>query len=202
MLRVGLTGGYATGKTHVALQFASLGCHVASADELGHAVLQPGGVAYAGVVQLFGSGILTPDGSIDRRKLGNIVFPAPEKLEALNAIVHPAVFKLEEQMMDAAAQEDPAGIFIVEAAILVETGRHLFYDRLILTTCDPEIQIARAMPRDNATREQALARIARQWPFERKREFASYIIDTTPPRDEVFEQVKRIHQELSAIARH
>jgi dephospho-CoA kinase len=202
MLRVGLTGGYATGKTLVASQFAALGCRVIYADELGHAVLEPGREAYAPVIEQFGPGILRPDGTIDRKKLGSIVFPAPEKLEALTAIVHPAVYRLEEQLLETASEQDPEGIAIVEAAILIETGRYRSYDRVVLTTCNPETQIARAMARDGASREQALARIARQWPFERKRDLASYIVDTSGTKDVTSERVHDIHRELLALARH
>src|SRR5437660_5258713 len=99
MLRVGLTGGYATGKSFVARQLASLGCHLIYADELGHRVLEPGGDAYAPVLQLFGPGVLSADGAIDRKKLGSIVFSDPQKLADLTAIVHPAVYKLEEESL-------------------------------------------------------------------------------------------------------
>ena len=202
MLRVGLTGGYATGKSFVASQLAALGCHLIYADRLGHQVLEPGGEAYAPVVQLFGDRILLPDGTIDRKKLGEMVFADPEKLAALTAIVHPAVYHLEEKALRLCAAQDPDGIAVLEAAILIETGRYRLYDRLILTTCDPEIQISRAMARDAVTREQALARIARQWPLDRKRELSSYLIDTGLTKDETVRQVVDVHRELLRSARH
>ena len=202
MLRVGLTGGYATGKSFVAAQLAALGCHVIYADELGHKALEPEGEAYGPVLQLFGPEIQSADGSIDRKKLGAIVFADPEKLAALTAIVHPAVYHLEQQLLREAAEQDPQGIAVLEAAILIETGRHALYDRLILTTCDPEIQLRRAMARDGATREQALARISRQLPFHDKRALASYVIDTSGTKDATVRQVKDVHQDLLAYARH
>jgi dephospho-CoA kinase len=120
----------------------------------------------------------------------------------LTAIVHPAVFRLEEQLLKTASEQDPDGIFIVEAAILVETGRYSAFDRLILTTCDAETQIARAIARDGATREQALARISRQWSFEQKRGFASYIIDTTGAKEVTLEKVKDVYRDLLRLTRH
>ena len=202
MLRVGLTGGYATGKSFVARQLAALGCHLIYADALGHRVLEPGGEAYAPVRELFGPDILLPDGAIDRKKLGDIVFKNSEKLAALTAIVHPAVYRLEEESLRQFAEQDPHGITVLEAAILIETGRYRVYDRLILTTCDEEIQIARAMARDSATREQALARIGVQLPVKQKRGLASYIIDTSGRKDETLRQVVHVHRELLAAARH
>lgn len=196
MLRVGLTGGYATGKSFVASQLAVLGCHLIYADRLGHQVLERGGEAYAPVLTLFGDEILLADGAIDRKKLASVVFFDPEKLAALTAIVHPAVYHLEEQALRHFAQEDPDGIIVLEAAILIETGRYRLYDRVILTTCDPETQIARAMSRDGVTREQAQARIARQLPLDQKRELASYVIDTSGTKENTVRQVVDVHREL------
>lgn len=200
MLTVGLTGGYASGKTFVASELERLGCHVIRADELGHTVLLPRGEAYAPTVEVFGKEILDRDGLIDRRKLGAIVFASPELLQKLNGLVHPAVFRLEKEMLASFAAEDPRGIAVIEAAILIETGRHTRFDRMILTACDKETQIARGMKRDHLTREQVLARLQNQMSLEEKKKYADYIVDTTGNKEGTVQQIERIYDDLRRLA--
>jgi dephospho-CoA kinase len=200
MLKVGLTGGYATGKSLVARELERLGCRLIYADELGHAVLEPGGDAYATTVETFGSQILNTDGIIDRKKLGEIVFASTELLGKLSSFVHPAVIRLEERMLEEFQRQDPRGIAVVEAAILIETGRYAAFDRVILTSCDEETQIARAMKRDHATREQVLARVAKQLPLDEKKRHAHYVVDTSGPKEETARQVQRVYEELRELA--
>lgn len=200
MLRAGLTGGYATGKSLVAKELERLGCHVIYADELGHLVLRPDGEAYAATVEAFGTEILNPDGTINRKKLGEIVFASPELLAKLSGFVHPAVIRLEERMLNQFQQEDPYGIAVVEAAILIETGRDAVFDRVILTSCDEETQIARGMKRDHVTREQALARLEKQLPREDKQRHAHYVVDTSGAKEETARQVERVYRELKKYA--
>jgi dephospho-CoA kinase len=200
MLKVGLTGGYATGKSLVAKELERLGCHLIYADELGHEVLQPGGEAYAATVGTFGPEILNSDGVIDRKKLGSIAFTSPESLSKLSGFIHPAVIRLEERMLEKFEAHDPRGIAVVEAAILIETGRDAVFDRVILTACDQDTQIARGMKRNHATREEVLARIAKQFPLEQKKRHAHYIVDTSGPKEDTARQVKRVYQELKKLA--
>ncbi len=200
MLRVGLTGGYATGKSLVAKELERLGCHLIYADELGHAVLQRHGEAYAATVNAFGPDILNAAGAIDRKKLGEIVFGSPELLEKLSGFVHPAVIRLEERMIEQFEREDPRGIAVVEAAILIETGRNAVFDRVILTSCDEETQIARGMKRDYATREQVLARLSKQLPLEEKKRHAHYVIETSGTKGETARQVEEVYRELKKLA--
>jgi dephospho-CoA kinase len=200
MLKAGLTGGYATGKTFVACEFERLGCHLILADKLGHAALQPEGAAYRPTVEIFGREILLPDLTIDRKKLASIVFSAPEQLAKLNAIVHPAVFQLEEQMLGDFAERDPQGIAILEAAILIETGRYAQCDKLILTACDQETQIARGMKRDGLPREAVLARIERQLSFEEKKRYADFVVDTGGSKEDTVKQVETIFHALQPLA--
>jgi len=164
MLRVGLTGGLACGKSHVARLLAGFGCHVIMADELGHAVLSPGGEAFDPVIAEFGSTVLSDDGqSIDRRKLAAAVFANPERLATLNSIVHPAVFAREEAFVQSAAAADAHSIVVVEAAILIETGSYKKYDKLIVVVCSEDQQMERAVRRagQSATPEDVRARIER-----------------------------------------
>ncbi|MBV8549712.1 MAG: dephospho-CoA kinase [Acidobacteriaceae bacterium] len=200
MLKVGLTGGYASGKSFVAAELERLGCHLIYADRLGHIVLEPGGEAFEPTLQEFGHEILAADGIIDRKKLASIVFADPPRLALLNSFIHPAVIRLEEQMITEFAAQNPHGVTVIEAAILIETGRYKFFDRLILTTCRLETQIARAMARDKLTREQVLARLDRQLPGDEKRKYADYVIDTDGPKARTVCEVQKVYSELKELA--
>ncbi len=201
MLLVGLTGGLASGKSHVGQQLAELGCLLIKADELGHVVLRPGGEAYAPAVAEFGPGILNPDGTINRRKLAAEVFHRPDRLQKLNDLVHPPVRARTQALIDQFAAAHPDGIAVVEAAILIETGSYKNYDRLIVVTCTEEQQIARAMDRDGITREEARARLQRQLPLEEKIRFADYVIDSSGARETTAAQTRAVYQSLRSISK-
>lgn len=200
MLKVGLTGGYASGKSFVASCLERLGCHLIYADKLGHQVLEPGGEAYRPTVEAFGDRILTPERRIDRKKLGAMVFRAPELLRILNGIVHPAVFRLEERELAAWSAQYPAGVAVIEAAILIETGRYTTFDRLIVTACAQETQITRGMKRDSVSRQQALVRIEQQLPLEEKKRYAHYVIDTDGTEEHTTQQVNDVFNDLKRLA--
>ncbi|MGJ5816778.1 dephospho-CoA kinase [Paludibaculum fermentans] len=199
MLRVGLTGGLATGKTFVGRALVELGCRLLSADELGHQALLPGAPAFLQAVEAFGGDILDANGRIDRRRLGAVVFSEPEKLELLNSFVHPAVIAAEEHWMQTVQAEDPRSIAVVEAAILIETGSYRRFDKLILTVCTDEQQIARAIKRDGLTRQEVLDRLKRQMPLEEKRRYADYVIDTSGEKDGTLAQVGRLYTDLRSL---
>lgn len=199
MLRIGLTGGLATGKSTVAQELSRLGCSVLRADDLGHAVLKKGGEAYEPVVRAFGRAILLPDGEIERSRLAGIVFDDEGKLKLLNSLVHPAVFSREEAWMQQVEDADPCAIAVVEAAILVETGSHRRFHKLVLAVCGEEQQIERAMARGGVTREQALARINRQMPLAEKKKFADYLIDTSRTMDDTIQQVAHLYESLRSL---
>ena len=199
MLKVGLTGGLACGKSFVGQALVSLGCHLIEADQLGHEVLRPGGEAYAEVVAEFGREILNPDGTIDRKRLAAQVFGKPERLARLNELVHPHVFRREQELMDQYARLDPNGITLVEAAILIETGSYKRFDKLILVECDEELQIERALKRDHGERAEVLARLERQMPVREKRKFADYVIDTSGSKEETLSHVREIYDSLRRI---
>jgi dephospho-CoA kinase len=199
MLRVGLTGGLASGKSLVGHALADLGCHLIEADALGHEVLLPGGDACAPVLSEFGPEILDAEGVIDRRRLGALVFGHPELLAKLSSYVHPAVVRREEQMMAGIQASDPNGIVVVEAAILVETGSYRRFARLIVAVCSREMQIARAMKRDGLTREEVLARLERQLPLEEKVKVADYVIDTSGTKEHALEQTREVYRSLRSL---
>lgn len=199
MLKVGLTGGLACGKTFVGQALAGLGCHLIQADEIGHQVLLPTGEAYTDVVREFGSGILNEDGTIDRKRLAAEVFDRPERLAALNRLVHPPVFRRERELIRKFAESDPHGIVVVEAAILIETGTYKEYDRLILVECEERQQIERAVKRDHADRAAVMARLSRQMPLAEKKKFANYLIDTSGSKEDTLRRVREVYDALRRI---
>lgn len=200
MLKVGLTGGLATGKSHVAGLLCQLGCRVLSADALGHEVLLPAGEAYDDVIREFGAEILGPDRHIDRKRLAALVFDRPDRLEKLNALVHPHVIRREELWLDQVAAEDPTAVAVVEAAILIETGSHRRFDRLILTVCPTEAQLRRHMDRSGDSEGETRARLARQMSLDDKRRFAHHIIDTSGARQDTDRQVREVFAKLKQEA--
>lgn len=199
MLRVGLTGGLATGKSFVGRALAGLGCYLIEADKLGHEVMAPGGEAYDAIVQEFGRNILDDEGRISRRKLSGIVWNDPERLEKLNRLVHPPVREREERRMAEIAQADPRAIAVVEAAILVETGRYKSFDRLIVVTCSAEQQMERALERGSYSKEEILARLSRQLPLEDKLRVADYVVDTSGCKENTLEQVRTVYNSLRSL---
>jgi dephospho-CoA kinase len=200
MLKVGLTGGLASGKSFVASCFREQGCRVIEADKLGHAVLEPGAEAYDGVVAEFGPGILRADGSIDRKALGAIVFADQAKLAKLNALVHPHVFARQQAFFDQLRRDDPSAVAVVEAAIMVETGSYNNYDRIVLAVCPEELQIQRFIEREGATADEAAARLRRQMPLSEKVPFADYLIDTSGAKDQTRRQALEVCAKLKAEA--
>jgi dephospho-CoA kinase len=199
MLKVGLTGGLACGKSYVGEELARLGCLLIEADDLGHEVLAPGGEAYLDVVREFGSEILTGAGEIDRKALAARVFGAPERLARLNAMVHPPVLRREDELIAEFARTRPDGIAVVEAAILIETGSWKRFDRIILVTCSEEQQIERAMRRKGADLEDVRARLGRQMPLAEKRKYAHFVIDTSGQKEETLRQTREVYDALRRI---
>lgn len=199
MLRVGLTGGLASGKSFVADALAGLGCRLIRADELGHQVLAPAGECYPAVIAEFGRGILKEDGSIDRRRLAAVVFADPERLARLNALIHPAVIAREEDLIRQYQQEVPRGIVVVEAAILIETGSYKRFDRLILAVCSERQQIERAMARGQMSEAEARSRLERQMPLREKLRYADYVIDTSGEKEDTLRQTRTVYESLRSI---
>jgi dephospho-CoA kinase len=168
-------------------------------DELGHEVEAPGGEAYEGIVQEFGPEFVNQDGTINRRKLGAEVFEKPDRLEKLNALVHPAVRAKAAALETAFLAHSPNGIAVTEAAILIEAGSFRDFDRLILVVCGQEQQVERAMARDGLSREEVLSRLDRQMPLEQKMKFANYIIDTSGTKEHSREQTRTVYERLRSL---
>jgi dephospho-CoA kinase len=198
MLRVGLTGGLASGKSFVGRALCEMGCLLIEADLLGHQVMAKGAEAYDAIVAEF-PGVLDQEGEIDRRKLGAQVFADPELLKKLNAIVHPAVRARSRRLAEAFARRQPDGICVYEAAIIIETGSFRDFDRLIVASCTEEQQIERAMARDHLTREEVLDRLRRQMPLEQKVKYADYVIDTSGTKEHTLEQTRTVYASLRSI---
>jgi dephospho-CoA kinase len=196
MLKVGLTGGMACGKSFVATTLGALGCYIVEADEVAHDVIAPGGEAYGAVLAAFGADLLNADKQIDRVLLAQRVFGDPTELERLNAIVHPAVRTRALREFAAIGARAPHAIVVYVAAILLESGAYREVDKIIVVGCTREQQIARAMDRPGATEGSVLVRLERQMPLEKKREFADYYIDTSGEREDTVRQTEHIYTEL------
>jgi len=198
ILHVGLTGGIASGKTTVARILAEHGAFVLHADELAHEVIEPGGAAYAWVVEEFGNEILDERGYVNRATLGQRVFHDAKAREALNAIMHPAVRAEFARRLEEYTPLGHAPIAVFDAALLVETGRYIEFHRLIVTRCDSEAQIRRLTRRNNFSVEEARARIGTQLPLERKLAVADYVIDTGGTLRETRTQTDEVYTQLVA----
>jgi dephospho-CoA kinase len=203
MLKVGLTGGIASGKTTVLAMFASLGAHTLRADAVAHDLMAGGEPVYDRIVAAFGPAILAADGTIARPKLAAAAFP--DRIAELNAIVHPAVLDFEDEWMRKMGEADPHGVCICEAALLIEAGGLARFDRLIVVTCTLDQKIARFAQRTAISPEAAAAevqrRMASQMPEEEKVKLADFVIDNSTSRQQADQRVQEIWRELSAAAR-
>ena len=188
MLRVGLTGGIASGKTAVAAMLRDHECPVLEADPIGHELLEPGQAAYDEVVKEFGPSILDPAGKVNRRKLGAVVFADPVRRAALNQILHPRISAVIRNWFAALDQPDGPPFAIVEAALIVEANFHKDLDKLIVCWCTPEQQMERLQER-GFTADQARLRISAQLPMEEKRRMADATIDCTGTMERTEEQI-------------
>jgi dephospho-CoA kinase len=176
ILRTGLTGGIASGKSTIAQIFTRLGCVTIDADQIVARLYKPGEAGHEALVRTYGCGILLPDGNVDRPKLAAIAFASEEAARALNALIHPLVVEEEACLMAAEEQRPGDRIVIVEATLLIESGGEKLYDRIVVVDVDPETQLARAALR-GMTREEATRRIARQLPRAERLRHADYVID-------------------------
>lgn len=189
MLKVGLTGSIAAGKSFVCKRFRELGCHVLDADVTAREVVAVGTPGLAAIVKTFGSGILNDDGSLDRKRLGSIVFANAEKRAVLNSIVHPLVFAEQDRWLQDVESRDPHGIAIIDAALMIESGGYKRFNKLIVVWCEPAIQLQRLMMRDRIDEKTARERVAAQMSQDEKKRFADILIDTSGDKQSVIEAV-------------
>ncbi|MBI4466413.1 MAG: dephospho-CoA kinase [Acidobacteria bacterium] len=200
MLKVGLTGGIASGKTTVAEMLAARGCRVLYADRIAHELMAPGQPAYDEIVRAFGRDILHAGGAIDRRRLGEIVFADAARRAELNRIVHPRVIAEIEMEFARLAAAQPDAIVVVEAALLIEAGYHRRLDKLIVTVSTPEQQLERLMKKTGLSRTRAEERLAAQLPAEEKRRHADYEIDCSGSLAATEQQVEKLLAEWRRLA--
>ncbi len=203
MLRVGLTGGIACGKSTVAAMMRDLGCHVLDADRMAHHLIEPGQPAYDDVVREFGRDILDARGRVARAKLAEIVFADPARLARLNAIIHPPVLAELDRELARLAGDDSQGVAVVEAALLVESGYYHRLDRLIVVWCTPEQQYLRLTDPASGrgmSPEQAKRRVAAQLGLAEKRKLASDEIDCSGTLEQTRRQVAELVDRLKRLA--
>ena len=201
MLKVGLTGGLASGKSFAAAEFERLGCRLLHADAIGRMILSDDADAGAEVVSAFGSGILDSDGGIARGELAKVAFADQRSLERLNAIIHPRVFRRIDEFFREVESSDPSAVAMVEAAIMIESGSYRRYDRLVLAACPRQTQLQRFVEREGGTAAEAESRMARQLPLADKRPYADFVIDTGGTREQTLGQVREVYAKLRAKAK-
>lgn len=199
MLSVGLTGGIASGKSTVAGMFRELGAHVVDSDEITHELLEPGQAVHRAVVGEFGDRIVLPDGRIDRRVLGAIVFGDSARRDVLNGLVHPGVAERQEAFLRRVQIEHPDGVAIVDAALMIETGSYRRYDRVVVVSC-PVAEQRRRLEARGLTEAGIDARIASQMPLSEKARYADYVIDNSGNLDETRLRVRDVWTELRGLA--
>lgn len=196
MLRVGLTGSIAVGKSFVTSVFAELGCHVLDADQTAREVVMPGAAGLKAIVENFGEEVLAADGTLDRARMASIVFADEEMRLRLNHILHPFIIARQDEILRGWEREDPDGIAIVDAALMIESGGYKRFDKLIVVHCRPEVQLERLMLRDKLTLAEAQRRIASQMPQEEKQRYADYLIDTSDGFEPTRERTAEVYKEL------
>ncbi len=198
MLRVGLTGSIAAGKSFVASVFEELGCHVVDADQTAREVVMPGTPGLKALTEAFGEEVLNPDGTLNRKQLGAVVFADESQRQRLNHILHPFIIARQDEILSEWEKEDPQGIGIVDAALMIESGGYRRFDKLIVVHCRPEVQLERLMLRDKLSRDEAQRRIDSQMPQEEKQRFADYLIDTSDGFEPTRAQTFRVFEQLRA----
>ncbi len=197
MLKVGLTGSIAAGKSFVCEVFLTLGASVLDADQTAREVVASDTKGLKAIIKNFGAEVLQPNGELDRIKLGAEIFADEAKRQLLNSIVHPLVIEKQNDWLRAREAENPDGISIIDAALMIESGGYRRFDKLIVVWCDSATQLQRLVSRNNLSEQEALKRINAQMPQEEKKRYADFLIDTTHGFEsarrqtvEVFEQLK------------
>ena len=199
MLRVGLTGSIGVGKSFVAGVLAELGCHVIDADQMAREVVEPGSPALLAVAENFGADVIRADGTLDRERLGSLVFADEEKRRMLNSILHPYIIARQDELLREWETKDPNGIAVVDAALMIESGGYKRFDKLIVVHCTSAEQLKRIMVRNNLSRAEAEKRIRAQLPQEEKKSYADYLIDTSEGFEATRKRTEKVFQELRIV---
>jgi dephospho-CoA kinase len=199
MLRVGLTGSIGVGKSFVSSVLAELGCRVLDADTTAREVVAAGTPGLRAVVEAFSDDILTPDGTLDRARLGAIVFAEENKRLLLNSILHPFIIAAQDEQLREWDEEDAQGIAIIDAALMIESDGYKRFDKLIVVHCRPEIQLERLMARNSISREEAERRTRAQMPQEEKKRYADFLIDTSTDFADTRRQTVEVYERLQEL---
>jgi dephospho-CoA kinase len=200
-LLVGLTGGIASGKSAVSRHLVELGCRLVDADALAREVVLPDQPAWRAIVEEFGKEVVGPDGQLDRKRLGAIVFADPARRKALEAITHPAILARRQAILDAWAADGFEGLVVLDIPLLVEVGAAAHVDRVVVVYTEPEVQLTRLMHRDRFERAEAERRVASQMPLADKVRYAHYVVDNSGTPEETAAQVRAVHAALLAEQR-
>ena len=201
MLRVGLTGSIAVGKSFVTSIFSDLGCHTLDADVTAREVVLPGSPGLAAIAEAFGQDVLNPDGTLNRNRLGELIFADEEKRQKLNYILHPFIIARQDEIMREWEIADPHGIGIIDAALMIESGGYRRFDKLIVVHCRPEVQLERLMLRNSLSREEAQRRIDSQMTQAEKQQYADYLIDTSDGFELTKKRAQEVHEKLLELAK-
>ncbi|HEY0428480.1 MAG TPA: dephospho-CoA kinase [Pyrinomonadaceae bacterium] len=199
MLKVGLTGSIAVGKSFVCEIFRELGAVVLDADQTAREVVAPGRKGLKLIVENFGAEVLLSNGELDRARLAAIVFASEAKRQLLNSIVHPLVIEAQNEWLAERERENPDGIAVIDAALMIESGGYKRFTKLIVVWCRPEIQLERLVLRNNLSAEDALKRINAQMPQEEKKAHADFLIDTSKNFADTRRQVIEIFDKLKLL---
>jgi dephospho-CoA kinase len=200
-LLVGLTGGIATGKSTVSAMLARHGAVIIDADVLAREVVEPGQPALAEIVREFGRAVLQPDGTLDRKRLGAVVFGDPERRRRLEAITHPAIRERFARRLAGLMSSGFDGVVIFDAPVMIESGNDRNMDTVVVVATDEETQIRRLMARDGIEREDALRKVRSQMPIAEKARLADHVIDNSGDRAATEAAVERVWHDLLAMAR-
>ena len=202
MLRVGLTGSIAVGKSYVTSIFAEFGCHVLDADQTAREVVEPDTDGLKAVLDHFGPEILRDDGTLDRERLGQLVFADPQERQRLNSILHPFIIAKQDEVMRGWEAADPNGIGIIDAALMIESGGYKRFDKLIVVHCRSEAQLERLMMRDGLSLAEATQRISSQMPQAEKQQYADFLIDTSDGFESTRQRTIEIYHKLRLLVRN
>ncbi len=199
-LLVGLTGGIGSGKSLVAFFFRELGAYIIDADKLGRDLVQPGQIALQEIISNFGVAILDCNGNLDRKKLANIVFNNSEQKSVLEDILHPKIFKMEQEQYLKIVSKNASALVMIDAALLIESGNYKHVDKVVVVRSSRDSQIQRILNRESFTLEEATARVNNQMSLEEKIKYADFILDNNSHEDDLRNKVIELHLKLSMLA--